>query len=228
MTDETLTELTQRQKLVAQLADDLDSQGWDQHSKVYAIKGDPDDEYLELLATFDEDLVHYLEVHLNEHPNVKATGMLVTGEIWMYPRGLIEGMPLQARPSYLRLMPPHSHEDRVDGRVLTLVATDGELLELVVRKGETDKDWSDTPARLGAPESIIQPIRYWLNMSPGDAAGMPSLDMINAITQQAGKECWSEEQLIAVILTQLPQEERDKYVAHLRPDMKRKLGIDNA
>lgn len=229
MTD-TPTELTNRQKLLAQLADDLNAQGWDQNSKFYALRGEPGDEYLELMLTFEEEMHHYLEAHVHEISNENAVGVVLMGEIWMYPRGLLEAMPPQARPSYIRVMPAESHENRVDGRVLTLVAKDGELLELVVRKGEDDiREWSDAPSRLGPAERVVAPLRHWVGLTPyAGSAGMPSLDLINAITQQAGRECWSEEQLIAVILTQLPQEERDKYVAHLRPDMKRKLGIENA
>lgn len=146
--------LSKRQRLVDTLCGDLNAQGWDQKNKLWFVKGDVEDEWLEFVGEFDgapENHIVDLIAAKTSHPEV--TGVVVSTEGWAYPKALADTFKTEAQlRSYWRLVPPSEHKERVEIRHVLLVSVDGEVIGLTARHDfDETKEWASLTADQKCP-----------------------------------------------------------------------------
>lgn len=221
----TETTLTPRQRLVAILCDDLNIQGWNQKNKVWFVKGEFGDEYLEFVGEFSGAPEKHLK-ELASKPRDGVTGLVISTEGWAYPKKLTETFKTEAAlRSYWRLVPPSEHPERVEIRHLLFASCDGEVIGLTAhRDTDNTKDWAALAAGQKG-DSIVDAARSFLgnrNDSPAAAVAEP-LDAIGQL--QTVLDCiqgvlegrLSNEDATVRIFESMPEDQRRQMLADM-PD----------
>ncbi|MDP8970560.1 MAG: hypothetical protein M3N52_08750 [Actinomycetota bacterium] len=115
-------------KLALMIEQDLDTQGWDQPPRLYALCGTVDDPGLRLVCELDSASPSVLEGVAGRPPDVprEAFGLVLAAEDDAYPKDLHDrGWPLGAVDALWGFLPPQWHPRRVRERGITLVTGDG-------------------------------------------------------------------------------------------------------
>lgn len=191
MTNDSIT-LTPRQRLVDTLCGDLNAQGWDQPNKLWYLKGDASDEWLEYAGEFNGAPENHLVdlIAANKMP-ADATGVLIASEGWAYPKALTASFKTdEALRAYWRLNPPSEHANKVEIRHLLLATRDGEVLGLTYRhEGEGVREWARLDASVACPtgDRVVDAARGMLGINPDLVNRVKSNPMFAAPDSPAGK-----------------------------------------
>lgn len=148
------TALTPRQRLIDTLCNDLNFQGWDQPNKMWYVKGDVSDEWLEFAGQFSGAPENHLVDTIAKNAGTEGvTGVVVSSEGWAYPKKLAESFKSEsALRAYWRLTPPSDHPEKVEIRHLLLVSQDGEVIGLTAHHdAEGTKQWARLDASTPCP-----------------------------------------------------------------------------
>lgn len=127
-----MTELTERQMIVKDLCQDLNAQGWDQLNKLWYLRGEPGDEWLEYVGDFNTAPEYRLfeMIGAGDFPT-DASGVVFSQEGWDYPSSLRSTFSSErAMYAYWRLVPPSEHPEKINVRQLVLAARDGAVVAL--------------------------------------------------------------------------------------------------
>lgn len=164
------TTLTPRQQLVDLLCDDLNVQGWNQKNKIWFVKGEVGDEWLEFAGEFSGPPENHIVdlISKSEQPE-DVTGLLVSTEGWAYPKKLTETFKTEAAlRSYWRLVPPSEHPERVEIRHLLFASKDGEVIGLTSHHdAEGTKEWAALTVEQKCPtgDSTVDAARAFLGLN---------------------------------------------------------------
>lgn len=139
-----MTQTFPRRPLLKQLCDDLDAEGWGQPFKAWQVKGSVGDEYLVLVATFDQSPDGLLASMILKGPQPEdVTGLVVATEGWSYPPAFRESFSsLEALQAYRELIPPADHRDRIETRNLLLASRDASIMRMLHYRDETEDEWT--------------------------------------------------------------------------------------
>lgn len=145
---------TPRQRMLLLLSSDLDVQGWDQKNKLWFVKGEATDEWLEYAGEFTgAPENHLLDLIIADQLPKDAHGVLVATEGWDYPKELNATFKTEAsRKAYWETKPPSEHPDRIEIRHLLLACNDGDVLALTI-SNEPDPviQWASVDASTPCP-----------------------------------------------------------------------------
>lgn len=135
--------LTTRQRLIDTLCGDLNFQGWNQKNKLWFVKGDAGDEWLEFAGEFSGAPENHL-VDLIGGDHADISGVVIATEGWAYPKKLTDTFKTEeSLRSYWRLVPPDEHPEKVEIRHLLFASNDGEVIGLTSRHDtDSTKEWA--------------------------------------------------------------------------------------
>lgn len=227
------TTLTARQKILGVLSGDLDAQGWNQPNKLWFVKGEVGDEWLEFVETFSGAPENHLVglIAKGDKPD-DVTGMVIATEGWTYPPSLMATFKSeQALRAFWRLSPPDKHPQRVELRQLLAVHQDGEVINLIVHNAADIEDrWAqlDVAAKSPTGDRTIDAARGYLGLNDAivarirDTAANP-LDLINklaGVIQQTVKGEIGTDEATLSIFNSMPEEVRVEMVAGMPDQLK--------
>lgn len=152
----TETTLTPRQRLIDTLCGDLNAQGWDQRNKLWFVRGDTGDEWLEFAGEFNgAPENHLVDIIAKDKTHEGVTGVVVSSEGWAYPKSLADTFKVKtesALRAYWRLVPPSEHPEKVEIRHLLFAANDGDVIGLTSRRDtEGTKEWASLSIEQACP-----------------------------------------------------------------------------
>jgi hypothetical protein len=228
--------LTARQQIIDMLSGDLNAQGWNQSNKLWFVKGDVDDEWLEFVETFTGAPENHLVQMISKGDKAEdVNGLVIATEGWTYPPELMATFKSeQALRSFWRLSPPDKHPNRIELRQLLFVHKDGEVINLVVHNADIAKKWASMDAEtkcptgdrtidaargfLGINEAIVSRIRSTPGGSPLDA-----MQKISGVMQQALSGQINPDEATLGIFNSMPEQVRIEMVKQMPDQIKETL-----
>lgn len=226
--------LTPRQRIVDLLCQDLNSQGWNQRNKVWFVKGDVGDEWLEFVEEFEGPPENRIvDMIAKNQLQDGATGVLVSTEGWAYPEHLTASFKTeQALRAYWRLVPPPDHAERVEIRQLVLTCNDGEVIGLIYHNDkDATRTWSylDAAATCPTGDRTIDAARGLLGLNEPMVekvrlmAGLEPLARLAEVLEQAMTGELDNDTAMVSVFKAMPEEVRRLMLADMPDDMKAQL-----
>lgn len=225
------TTLSPRQRLLAQLADDLNVHGWNQKNKIWSVNGEPGDEWLSFLGEFKGAPENYLvDLIAGSKLPEGAHGVVVASEGWDYPRQFKSALADEAalRTAW-KQTPPYKHPQRVEIRHLMLACQDGEVIGLTVsHEAEPVTMWARLDASTPSPvgDRTIDAARALLGINDqlarrvNQLEGIQTIANIAAALDKAMSGEASEEEITRDLFLALPDAMKTQVVAEMPDDIK--------
>lgn len=223
--------LSPRQRMLLDLASDLEGGGWDQRSKIWFVKGDLNDEWL----AFHEEFSGNVENHLVDLTMASALpddahGVLVVSEGWDYPQRIREGLKTDAAlRAYWRTTPPSEHPERVEIRHLVLACNDGEVIGLTVtNSADPVMKWARLDASNPSPvgDRVVDASRALLGINDklsqriSQVEGLQAIANIATVLDRAVSGASTEEEVTRDLFLALPDGLRAQVVKDMPEDVR--------
>lgn len=185
------TTLSARQQILDVLSGDLNAQGWGQPNKLWFVKGEVGDEWLQYVDSFDGAPENKLVKVISEgDPAEDVTGLVIATEGWTYPPSLMATFRSeQALRAFWRLSPPDKHPQRVELRQILFVHRDGEVINLMVHNSpDIEKKWAHLDSNTECPtgDRTIDAARGLLGINDAIVNRIRQSDTFEPIQKIAG------------------------------------------
>lgn len=226
-------ELTARQRLVDTLSGDLLAGPWDQPSKLWFLKGEAGDEWLEYAGEFNSSPENrLLDIVLDDSLPADATGILVATEGWDYPRQLSASLKAKgddALKAYWALYPPSEHPKRVSTRNLVLACNDGDVIGLTKREDVVEEaSWAKLDASTPCPTGnrLIDTARALLGQYPdlldklNQTDGLRAIKSITDTIDQAISGRLDQVETTIALLEAIPEPQRSRMIQDMPDEVK--------
>lgn len=141
-----MTATTHCAKLIETVESDINVLGWDKPARIFVLKGEEGDEYLELFTELDMNPIDFLEqatYRLGPIPADDNRGIAVVSEGYTYSKEVSAQLgtktPDEQREFY-EMLPPSQHPDRREVRSVVMVQRNGEVQSVNRLRGVNGED----------------------------------------------------------------------------------------